>query len=301
MRALLLSLLLVIAGCGGGPAPRPPPQTVLDAREMHRQALDAHAAGRYRAALAMFEEAEKSFRSIDDAHGIASAAISQAEIRLLYGEAPEAREALRRAQAAIDRHGNVLLQPRARLVEARLLAAQDVAAAREQLRELASLPGRTGALAALVECELALQSGEDCMQRPVEGGPLIEARLRQVQAGASLRAGRNEEGLRRLETALSLYRGEGYRPGIASVHEALGEVRLELGERDEARWHFERALYLRLWINDAVHARAVLEKLEPLASDADMAARYAAWREALADDAKEPQWDQLMSELLTPL
>src|SRR5690606_41710308 len=73
MRRLPLIILLLLAGCGGGPVTQPPPPSVLEAREMHRQALDAYQSGRYPAALAMFEEAEKLFRSIDDPHGIASA------------------------------------------------------------------------------------------------------------------------------------------------------------------------------------------------------------------------------------
>ena len=61
MRALFIAGLLLIAGCSS-PAPKPPPENILEAREMHRQALDAYGAGRYAAAWAMFVEAEKMFR-----------------------------------------------------------------------------------------------------------------------------------------------------------------------------------------------------------------------------------------------
>jgi len=301
MRRLPLIILLLLAGCGGGPVTQPPPPSVLEAREMHRQALDAYQSGRYPAALAMFEEAEKLFRSIDDPHGIASAALSQAELYLLYGRHEDAARAAGRARNAIDRGSGTQLQPQLALVEARLRIPEDPTVARAALRELAALPGRTGALAALIECDLAMQAGDECLPRPIEGDPLLQARLYQLQGGASFRAGRNEEGLRRLQAALSIYRSEGYRPGLASVHEALAEARLQQGAEDEARQHLERALYLRLWINDAVHARRVLERLEPLASDAELAERYATWRASLHDDAAEPQWEQMMTELLTPL
>src|SRR5690606_41080862 len=123
----------------------------------------------------------------------------------------------------------------------------------------------------------------------------------QLQGGARFRDGRSGEGLQRVQGAVFIYRREGYRPGLACVHEALAEERLQQGAEVEARQHMERALYLRLWINDAVHARRVLERLEPLASDAELARRYAAWRASLDDDAAEPQWEQMMTELLTPL
>ena len=97
-----------------------------------------------------------------------------------------------------------------------------------------------------------------------------------------------------------MYRARAFRPGIASVHASLAELAEQRGEPAAAIAHLERALYLRLWIRDRVHAAALIDRLAGFESDSRTRERYRRWRDALGNDSAEPGWDAMLEEMLSP-
>lgn len=302
MKALLPAIIvLALAACASSPDPKPLPEPIEDARALHELALEAFNAGRYRQAIAAFHRAERQFLGIDDPRGIAVSAISQAEIRLLLGENDEAGKSLQRAQTPIDRTGSEQLRDRARLIEARLAVPSDPQAAHRAFNALiADAAPAIAAQARLALCEMEVRHGETrCAASLAADDPLTNARIAHLGSRASMQDGELDAARAKLGRAWGLYHALAFRPGVAAVHESGAQLALMNGETKRAQEHFERALYLRLWIRDRVHAAGILAKLAEI-SEGSARRRYRAWQETLLDESAEPEWDAMLDSLVKP-
>ena len=112
---------------------------------------------------------------------------------------------------------------------------------------------RLGNSAQCLSCmEAALKAGERL------GEPLLQARAHRGLGNIHFRAARNEDADRHLETALTLYRGNGDRVGEAHVEMGLAAFREQQGRHPEALEHALRALELHERLGDsASHANAL--------------------------------------------
>ncbi len=301
MKKYLIVPVIALAACSGSPERPPPPEPLADARAMHELAAEAFDAGRYRDAIAGFRDAERRFLSVDDPHGIAVAAISQAEIQLLLGENDDASRSLQRARTAASRTGNSRLRERAQLLQARLAMNGDTATARQILNGLsATTTPSIAAQVRLLSCELEMRRGEtECAAGLVADDARTAARIAHLQARAALDRGDEDAAGLLLERALTNYRALAFRPGIAAVHEAKAALARRSGNHESAREHLERALYLRLWIRDRVHSAEVLAQLAELANGDAMRERYRRWRAVLLDESAEPDWEEMMAPLFS--
>ncbi|HEX7047653.1 MAG TPA: hypothetical protein VF275_08805 [Gammaproteobacteria bacterium] len=298
MRKLIIIAIAMLAACSSSPERKPLPEPVTDARDAYELAVDAFNVGRYRDAIAGFHRAERRFLSLDDPHGVSAAAISQAEIQLLLGENDNAAKSLQGAKAAIARTGNKALSERVQLMQARLAMEDDPANARKLLSTLGdAMTPSVATQARLLLCELEMLQGEtDCAASLTADGPSTTARIAHLQARAALQRGDLEAANVKLERALDIYRSLAFRPGIAAVHESSADLAMQANKREVAKEHLERALYLRLWIRDRVHAAEILAQLAQLGDNDEP---YQRWRKTLLDESGEPEWDKMMEKLFT--
>lgn len=298
---LFIAAITTLAACSSSPEPEPLPEPVEDARAAYELAMEAFETGRYRNAIAGFHGAQRRFLSLDDARGIAVSAINRAEIQLLLGENAAAGESLESARTAIARSANEHLHDRAQLLAARLAMDDDPARTRRLLNGLAEAGPAISAQTRLLLCELDLREGETrCAEALGADDTRTRARILHLQARAAMQRGEHETARGLLEHALRVHRALAFRPGIAAVHATLAELALGSGDRESAQWHLERALYLRLWVQDRVHAAEIVAELESIAEDDAVRARYRRLREALQDESTKPDWPALLSELVSP-
>lgn len=285
-----------IAGCSSTPEQPPLPEPVENARATYAFAREAFDTGRYRDAIAGFQRAEQHFISIDDARGVAVTAISRAETQLLLDEDAAAEDSLQTAEAALARISNRELDDRAQLLAARLAMEREPARAEDLL---AGLQGTAlAAQARLLLCEMEIRRDETRCAMALSGEG--NGNVLHLQARAAMRDREQETAALLLQRALDAYRARAFRPGIASVHASLAELAEQSGDRAAAVEHLERALYLRLWIRDRVHAATLVDRLAKLESDSKVLERYSRWHDALGNDTAEPGWDAMLEEMLSP-
>lgn len=300
MKTLLATILFIIAlaACGSSPPPKPEPAPAANAREANELALESFEAGRYREAIGGFERAAQLFLSIDDPRGAASAAISEAEVQLLLGETDAASGTLQRARDVIARSNSEPLLARARLLGARIRIESDPGSARRMLENLTATPG-IAVHAQMLLCELAIANGDTACASELPGGDVRDnARAEQLRARAAMAEGDEAAAADHLERALNIYRVLAYRPGIAAVHEGSAALATRMNDREASVEHLERALYLRLWIRDRVHAMEDLARLQELSDSEDDRKRYARWQSTLRDE-ENPEWEALIREMFS--
>lgn len=290
--ALAAALALAVAACGSrGPVE---PAALVQPRDALRLGMQSYHDHQYLAAQQLFSKAYVLYRSVDDGRGQVSALINMADTALALGEHAQALAHILDAErlAARDELGG--FDSRLDLLKAQaLLAAGSPAAARVLLDGVLARSGGEPALrqaAVLERARLAQASGDDAQAwleraRAELGGspaPSAQASLLRLEA-ASLQSGGDHAGARlRLAEALELYRREFYRPGIAAVHEDLGALARKHQELAPARDHYERALAIRLWLNDRAHSAAVLTALAAIEESAGAPARARRLRELRA-------------------
>lgn len=296
-RAIVIAFVTILAACSSAP-PVQPPEPVEVAHSLNELALEAFRAGRYRQALGAFARAERQFRSLDRADGIAVAAISQAEIRLLLEERNEAKDALRRASEAVRHAGNRYLNERIHLLDARLQLDTNPVQARRELDALLDAAPHIATQARLLLCGMQIDAGETgCASELASGNTLVNASIEQLRARAALVEGDMNAAEAHLLLALSAYRVLAYRPGIADVHAELATLAKRRGNPSLARHHLQRALYLQLWMHSAVEAANLFGRLAELADSVEERQGYLERREELLSDDAEPKWQTLLEEL----
>lgn len=278
---------LLLAACGAAPPPRPAaitePETAL------RQGVAAVREDRYFDARRLFAKAFAHYRSIDDSEGAIASLINLAEVELTLGEQARALASIEEAERIARREGSAVHLSRLALQRGRALR---LAGEREAARELFDKLLADGdaiaddvARAALFErAALAIETGEDghrWLERLASAAADEPERARQAQLAARL-ATELAAAEAHLREAHAIYRRLHHRTGLAAIHAEWGRRLAAAGRLAEARDHYDRALYIRLWLNDRVHTMDVLEAmlaLEEQAGDEARAAQLRAWLE----------------------
>ncbi|MDX1443259.1 MAG: hypothetical protein R3270_05685 [Gammaproteobacteria bacterium] len=264
----MLALLLVslLSACGSAPPQRPVAETTGE--RLLREARAAHAADRYQQALLRYTDATEHYRSLDDNRQLALALVSRAEILLLFGESEGAMRTLGELGDALQRFDNTPgLEARRLLLEARLKASMSDGseAARKAVATLLDREDAIGEAARILDCREQLRLGDgSCVSTLQPASRLGKARVLRLRAEAQLNETNIEEALRFNQEALQLYREAHYRPGIASSLQERADILSqsgEAGDRSTARDLLVRALDIRIWLRDRVHAARVTDRL----------------------------------------
>src|SRR5690606_10997659 len=128
-----------------------------------------------------------------------------------------------------------------------------------QLESLLDASPAIAQQARLLLCQRALD--ETCLQTQSADDPLTRARIERLHADILAAEDQYVPAGIHLNNALNIYRQHYYRPGIAAVHETRAEHEVANYDNAAAIASLRRALYLRLWIHDGVHAAKVLRRL----------------------------------------
>jgi Tfp pilus assembly protein PilF len=288
---IVLAISLALTACGSR---KPPPVEAvaapLDALRLGMQSYQDH---QFIAAQQLFTKAYALYRSVDDARGQVSALINLADTALVLGEHAIATRQLAEAERLVTRDGLREFGAHLKLLQAQAAFQAGVhAEVRAMLDALLALPDAGADITRAARFErarLALETGEDATAlldaaraslRNAEVTP-YRARMLRLDADAARRAGDAARARVLLDQALELYKLDLYRPGIAATHAELGALAATAGEHDQARDHYERALAIRLWMNDRVHGALTLSALAELETAAGDETRAAKLRDML--------------------
>src|SRR6185312_1456948 len=108
-------------------------------------------------------------------------------------------------------------------------------------------------------------------------GDLEQARLDRLQA-----LGDAGKATALYADALQHYQAAYYRPGIAAAHEEWGALLMSQQDWKGARDHLQRALNVRLWMNDATRSARIFDQLQQV--DTAMANSATAAQDAKSSD-----------------
>ena len=282
--ARLLPLTLsaaLLAACGSKPVL--PPATVSNSQNFMATGMAAYSDNRYTEARSYFGRALMEYRSVDDQEHEADALLDLADASLQQGDVKMGREEIAQARAVLASHPVPELPARLTLLEAYAdLLDQDPTGAAAKLDSVQADAGATAevkraALIARAQAAFDAKAPDATQWLAKLGAPqgdLEQARIERLQAlaDASKAPALYADALRRYQAAY-------YRPGIAATHEEWGTLLVSQQDWKDARDHLQRALAVRLWMDDGLHSARIFDALQ----QADTALGDSA---AAADDAK---------------
>lgn len=280
--ALIGILLSLLCGCGT-PLPKKQAEPLQSAVEYEARGVEAHRAGKYELADRYFNAARKLYLMFDRRHEQARTLVNLTQNALIINELDGAYDYLTALDVQIRYAELPEFQPRLKLLQSEYLirteryseAAQTLnelladTMTSEQLREPA-LINRAVVAVNLNEPDAGqwLSRAEAAAE---QGNPLQKARLlrlrgqlAQTQDAPAARAFFDE--------ALRIYREQRFPPGIAASLAELGALELAGGNAASAATLLQRALSIRLEMQDRHTAEKLLISLHKLAQAAGNAA-----------------------------
>ncbi|MFW5694474.1 MAG: tetratricopeptide repeat protein [Alkalispirochaeta sp.] len=300
--ALLLSALVIVAGCSS--APDPPDYEVATKNRASQLAEYGNArfqAGDYEMARRFFEEALRENISVDHLPGIAKSHNSLSRVYAITGNLTEAMERAERAlefarigddreqemQAHVNLGEVALRNGDSDAARAAFSEAERIAEARDEsldpilLHNLGTVYAQTGDLDQAEAYFNKARSGNQ------EAGNWQELASNYYML-ASIASRRNDFDTAQnlAESALESDKRAEHAPGIAADLFALGKIRSRQNDDDDAYQYYLRALRVYLAVNDARGSAEVLAALESTAArlDRDSEAReFAAQRQRILE------------------
>jgi tetratricopeptide (TPR) repeat protein len=266
---------LLAGGCAGS-APPPPSATERQAATLNQRAARAYEQGDYRRAAAFYEQALRIETSVENTEGIAANALSLARTWQAAGDAAAAHRALDGvlAPGPLPFSPPQRAQAQARKAQLYLDAGDTANAQRWSDEALASCTGcaalpaiqtlRGRVALAATDYATALDWGGKALAAAGPGPGQERERANALRLIGVARIGRGEPqaALAPLEQALELDRGLGLADRIAMDLMALGQARLKLGDRAQAKDYFSRAKNVSVASGDAAGVRAAERALE---------------------------------------
>ena len=263
-----LLFCLAVTGCGGKVVTRP--TVLLDAESYTNEGLDSFAEARWNNAQLLFSRALSLYQGIDDQQGILYSHINLAEVALS-----------KREYSTVDRHLNFAAdiakkgslqqyQGRISLLYAlNALQQKKTAQAESMLQPL--LPEFTGdkmviipdtiqiaAIANRTKIAFVQKQGEQLWTlryenalRLTTGNNLdLDARLLRFQSSLMLRQGNYQKAESSLQQALSLYKKNVSRPGIAATLSELGALYMIQARWQDASDYLNRSVAVYRYLGD---------------------------------------------------
>lgn len=286
----------LLAACGSKPVL--PPATVSNSQNFMATGMAAYQDNRYTEARSYFGRALMEYRSVDDQEHEADALLDLADASLQQGDVKMGREEIAQARTVLASRPVPELPARLALLEAYAdLLDKDPAGAIAVLDALQADPGATpevkrAALIARAQAAFDAKAGDAAQWLAKLGSPqgdLEQARIGRLQALAD-----TSKAPALYADALKRYQAAYYRPGIAATHEEWGTLLLSQQDWKGARDHLQRALDVRLWMDDGLRSARIFDQLQQVDSalgDAASAAQDAKWSDYLkngGDVSKAP-------------
>lgn len=286
----------LLAACGSKPVL--PPATVSNSQNFMATGMAAYQDNRYTEARSYFGRALMEYRSVDDQEHEADALLDLADASLQQGDVKMGREEIAQARTVLASRPVPELPARLALLEAYAdLLDKDPAGAIAVLDALQADSGATpevkrAALIARAQAAFDAKAGDAAQWLAKLGSPqgdLEQARIGRLQALAD-----TSKAPALYADALKRYQAAYYRPGIAATHEEWGTLLLSQQDWKGARDHLQRALDVRLWMDDGLRSARIFDQLQQVDSalgDAASAAQDAKWSDYLkngGDVSKAP-------------
>ena len=286
----------LLAACGSKPVL--PPATVSNSQNFMATGMAAYQDNRYTEARSYFGRALMEYRSVDDQEHEADALLDLADSSLQQGDVKMGREEIAQARTVLASRPVPGLPARLALLEAYAdLLDKDPAGAIAVLDALQADSGATpevkrAALIARAQAAFDAKAGDAAQWLAKLGSPqgdLEQARIGRLQALAD-----TSKAPALYADALKRYQAAYYRPGIAATHEEWGTLLLSQQDWKGARDHLQRALDVRLWMDDGLRSARIFDQLQQVDSalgDAASAAQDAKWSDYLkngGDVSKAP-------------
>jgi tetratricopeptide (TPR) repeat protein len=286
----------VLAACGSKPVVPPPVES--HSQTIKASGMAAYDDNRYTEARSFFGRAFMEYRSVDDQEHEADALSDLADAGLQQGDVTAARDQISQARAVLASHPLPDVAARLRLLEATAdLLDRDPGGAATVLDGLlndGAAPADIKRAALFARAQAAFDAkAPDASQWLAKlgkpEGDLEQARLDRLQAIAA-----PSKGPALYADALQHYQAAYYRPGIAATHEEWGALLIAQQDWKGARDHLQRALNVRLWMNDATRSARIFDSLQQVDTalgDSATAAEDAKWSDYLkhgGDTTKTP-------------
>lgn len=279
-RRFIPFVLLILVGCGGNSATKP--TVFLDAESHTDTGMQAFVEGNWGRAKWSFNRALSLYQGIDDQLGVLSSHINLAEVALSLHDSVTVNNNLSRASNI----ANISLQQyqtRITLLYAiNALQQKKISLAKRLLQPLLpefnentlpSIPDIIQITAIANRAKIAFIQNQNeilWIQRYANGLKLLaennyglEARLLRFQSILLQREGKNEESESNLQQALSKYKKNIFRPGIAETLFELGKLYITENRWQDALHYLNRSINVFRYLgNDA----KVIEAKEKLAN-----------------------------------
>ncbi|HEX4301100.1 MAG TPA: hypothetical protein VH327_09530 [Gammaproteobacteria bacterium] len=286
----------MLAACGSKPVV--PPPVVSSSQTFMASGMAAYDDNRYTEARSYFGRAFMEYRSVDDQEHEADALTDLVDAGLQQGDVGAARDQLRQARAVLASHPLPEVAARLKLLDAYadLLDRNptDAATTLDGLLNDAAAPAdiKRAALFARTQAAFDAKSVDAPQWLAKLGSPqgdLEQARLDRLQALAD-----SAKAPALYADALQHYQTAYFRPGIAATHEEWGVLLMSQQDWKGARDHLQRALDVRLWMNDATRSARIfdaLQQVDTALGDSATASQDAKWSDYLkngGDTTKAP-------------
>jgi hypothetical protein len=303
--ALLTFMLSTLLLACASSEQKPRPELIEQADKTISSGVFSYNQSDYADAEKLFTRALYRYRGIDNPEGIASSCINLAKTRLSQGDTVSAKQWINSAQQIIENNGLNHLKSHATIVSSSIdIETQDYAAAKQLLApllddtdksidqptRLAALQNRTRI--AFAENSEAATWTERYASQITANDPLYKARLARFRAAL---AGDDTTSSAEFNTALTIYRNQAHRPGIAATLSEWARHEIEQQHYDSAKNKLARALFIRAELMDKNKCREILDLYARTYTDTnneEALARTLTWIKQLGNDDFS-RWQEL--------
>ena len=287
----LLCLNLALISCGGRPASKP--AVFVDAENYTDGAMQAFAEANWRRAQRLFTRALSLYQGIDNQQGVLQSHINLAEVALSERDYQASQRHLDQAAAIIRTKSLSAYQPRITLLYVQLaLQQKQIIQAESLLQPLlpafndaipATIPDAIQMAAIANRTKIAFMQHQDetlWVLRYAKALKIsdikdhdLEARLLRFQASLLQNQGDFDASESKLQQALSIYKKNLSRPGIAVTLSELGQLYMHQGQWQNAQDYFNRSIAAYQYLGDREKVIQVSESLEKVKMELNNQAR----------------------------
>ncbi len=256
----LLLFCMVLTGCSGSPVTKS--VVVLDAESFTNAGIEAFSRAEWKQAKTLFNRALSLYQGIDDQQGVLYNHINLAEVALSINDFPSVQRHLGFATEIAKNNPMQEFQARIRLLYALEALKQKKTTQAETILQpllpefdrlipttvpdeiqMAAIANRTKiAFIQKLDEQFWIQRYANALKLLANKKPELEARLLRFQANLSKRQGDFEESESKLQKALTEYKKNLFRTGIAETLFELGQLYKEQSLWQQAKNYFNRSL-----------------------------------------------------------
>ena len=303
-------ILMLTSACTSQPVDKPP-ELLGEANLLISNGVDQYNRANYGKAIVLFDQAMHLYRSIDNPTGIASAYINLAKTAIAQHDIERATYLLAQTHAIVDAEHLDSLNNHLTITDSSIAIEQhDFARAKSLLEHLLdeadkSIEPETRLAAMQNRTRIAFAEQVDAQAWTDRYATLVsddrphaQARLARFRAALSEH---NQQQDAHFQHALDINRKLAWRPGIAATLSEWAERNISAQNYHGAQNKLERALLIRLDLEDNINTAEVLRKLEIVyrhLGEPGKQQRAAYWQSEVAHKGFY-NWDDVMRDFET--